>query len=139
MSNLTQPQLTDADLAILVESLKQLLSSEHGAACLDDEEDLSRVAEGVASWLLADKLALGRTSWILPRAEHYLGFDICDQFTGERIVRLVLDKTWDMTDFDYTVLQNFFWTTIGRAIKENPEIRRRLEGGGVRIDTGGGA
>lgn len=139
MSEPTQLQLTEADFTLLVESLKQLLCAQHGAACLDDEEDLSRVAKGVASWLLADKLALGKTSWILPKSEHYLGFDISDQFTGERIVRLVLDKTWDMTDFDYSVLQNFFWTTVGRAIKESPELRQRLEAGGVRVDTGGGA
>ena len=139
MSESTQPQLTSMDYTILVESLKQLLHTEHGSRCLDDKEDVACVAEGVASWMMADKLALGRRSWLLPQSEYHLGLDICDELTGERIIRLVLDKTWDMTDFDYLSLQNFFWTTIGRAIKESPELRRRLEYGGIRIDTGGGA
>lgn len=118
----------------LVDELDSFLASNHGAACMDDDEDRRRVAEGAVDWLTRSKGVMSAHG-LLPKAEYFLSFDVVDEATGERIVRLTLDKTWDMAGGDFLSLQNFFWSTIGRAIKKDRELRERLESGGVRVET----
>jgi len=59
---------------------------------------------------------------------------VVDESSGQHIIRLTLDRTREMADGDFMQLQNFFWTTVGRAIRDNPEIIRTLEAGGVRVE-----
>jgi hypothetical protein len=39
-----------------------------------------------------------------------------------------------MADDDFMQLQNFFWTVIGRSIRDNPDTIKTLEAGGVRVE-----
>jgi hypothetical protein len=135
MENQSQSiQLTEGEFNRLTAGLYGFLGENHDGACLDDEEDRSRVAEGVIGWLLSDKIRVVSPDVLLPKAKYHLGFNVVDEYTHEHIIRLVLDRTEEMEDEDFLQLQNFFWTAIGRAIRDNPEIIKALEAGGVRVE-----
>lgn len=127
-------QLTSDEFNRLIAGVDRFLEENYESVCLDDEEDRLRVATGIASWMISDKVTMESPEKILPKARYHLGFNVVDEATGEHIVRLILDRTREMADGDFMQLQNFFWTTIGRAIRDNPEIIHRLELGGVRVE-----
>lgn len=127
-------QLTEGELDRLVNDLNDFLEGSHASACLDDDVDRYRVALGVVKWLHSDKTKEMSPTILLPKAKYHLGFNVVDEYTHEHIIRLVLDRTEEMEDEDFLQLQNFFWTAIGRAIRDNPEIIKALEAGGVRVE-----
>ena len=127
-------QLTEGEFNRLVHDLNDFLEARHTSACLDDDVDRYRVAFGVSEWLFSDKTKEMSPTILLPEAKYHLGFNVVDACTHEHIIRLVLDRTEEMEDEDFLQLQNFFWTTIGRAIRDNPEIIKALEAGGVRVE-----
>lgn len=128
-------QLTEQEFTNLVHGIEEFLATEYGSACLDDQEDCFRVATGLASWMISDKVKLMSPEKLLPKAKYHLSFNVVDELTETHIVRLTLDRTDEMSNIDFLALQNFFWTTIGRAVRDNPDIRRSLESGGIRVDV----
>lgn len=140
MENQYPVQLTSDEFSKLVFGLEEFLASDYGGSCLDDTDDRLRVATGVASWMISEKVELVSPERILPKAKYRLGFDVTDEATGEHVIRLILDRTREMEDGDFLQLQNFFWSTIGRAIRDNPDVVRTLRLGGVHveIDPAGG-
>ena len=127
-------QLTSAEFERLVSGLDIFLAEQYESSCLDDEEDRLRVATGIAAWMISDKITLESPKAILPKAKYSLALNVIDEPTGNHVVRLLFDRTREMADGDFMSLQNFFWVTIGRAIRENPEIIKTLEAGGVRVE-----
>jgi hypothetical protein len=136
MENQSQSiQLTEGEFNRLAAGLCGFLEENYDGACLDDDEDRSRVAEGVIGWLLSDKIRVVSPDMLLPKAKYHLSFNVVDELTETHIVRLTLDRTDEMSDVDFLTLQNFFWTTIGRAVRDNPDIKAALESGGIRVET----
>lgn len=135
MENQSQSMpLTDDEFNKLVRDLNDFLGEKYDSACLDDDVDRYRVASGVARWLLSDESRVASPEVLLPKAKHLLSFNVVDEVTRTHIVRLVLERTKEMEDGHFLQLQNFFWTTVGYAIRDNPEIIRALEAGGVRVE-----
>lgn len=136
MENQTQTiQLTSTEFDKLVVGLCDFLATDYASSCLDDEEDRIRVATGVVAWMLSDKVDLVSPERLLPKARYHLCFNVVDELTNTHVVRLTLDRTDEMSDVDFLNLQNFFWTTIGRAVRDNPNIKTSLESGGIRVET----
>lgn len=136
MDQQNQPlQLTHDEFSRLIHGLETFLEENYSSCCLDDPEDRLRAATGIASWMISDKVTLESPEKILPKAKYHLGFNVVDEATGEHIVRLVLDRTREMADGDFMQLQNFFWTVIGRAIRDNPAVVQTLQAGGVRVEV----
>ena len=136
MENQSQSiQLTEDEVNRLVNDLNNFLEDNHASACLDDDLDRYLVALGVVKWMLSDKTREMSPDMLLPRAKYHLSFNVVDELTETHIVRLTLDRTDEMSDVDFLTLQNFFWTTIGRAVRDNPDIRAALESGGIRVET----
>lgn len=130
-----QAGFTAEEISTLIYGLGLLFESEQcSSLCMDDDEDRGTLAGIVAHWLLSDKVQLQSPEKILPKAKYHLGFNVVDESTGEHIIRLVLDRTREMADGDFLQMQNFFWSTIGRAIRDNPELIRTLEAGGVKVE-----
>lgn len=130
-----QAGFTAEEISMLIFGLGRLFEQEEcSCLCLDADEDRGQLAGVVAHWLLSDKTQIMSPEKVLPKAKYKLGFNVVDESTGEHIVRLKLDRTREMVDGDFTQLQNFFWTTIGRAIRDNQEIRQILEAGGVWVE-----
>lgn len=127
--------LTVDDFERLTDDLEAFLADNHAAACLDDEADCRAVAEGVADWMVSDKVTVVSPDILLPKAKAHLCLNIVNEVTGEHIVRLTLNRTQEMADGDFLQLQNFFWSTIGRAIRDNPAVIRTLQLGGVYVET----
>src|SRR5512137_2203087 len=124
---------TAEDIAQLITGVGQFLQEE----CDDydfSDEDRGDLAGRLAHWLLRDKTLTISPEKILPKAKYKLAFNVVDEPTGDHIIRLVLDRTKEMADGDFMQLQNFFWVTVGRAIRDNPEIIRTLQAGGVRVE-----
>ncbi len=119
----------------LVKNLDEFLAVNCDGACLDDTQDRWAVAHGVAHWLTSDKAAMISPEMLLPKATYRLCLDVTDEANKEHIVRLTLDRTHEMADGDFLQLQNFFWSTIGRAIRDNPEVTRMLRLGGIQVET----
>jgi len=137
MENLSDNRagFTAEEISMLIMGLGQLFESEQCCSlCMDSEQDRGSLAGITAHWLLSDKTQLMSPEKVLPKARYKLGFNVVDESSGEHIIRLTLDRTREMADGDFMQLQNFFWTTIGRAIRDNPEIIRTLEAGGVRVE-----
>jgi hypothetical protein len=135
MDQMDQSVTTD-EYNQLRDGLEELLGTNHGAACLDDEEDCQRVATGVADWLMLDKTFMASPERFLPKALHRLRLNIADEITGEHIIRLTLDRTREMEDADFLRAQKVFWSVIGRAILDNPEVIHTLQSGGVCVEVG---
>jgi hypothetical protein len=133
--NDNQAGFTAEEISSLIFGLGQLFESPQCASlCLDDDEDRGTLSGIVAHWLLSDKVQLQSPEKILPKAKYHLGFNVVDEATGQHIIRLVLDRSREMCDGDFLQMQNFFWTTVGRAIRDNPDIIKTLEAGGVRVE-----
>lgn len=130
-----QAGFTSEEISSLIYGLGRFLEEECSSLCLDDEHDRGTLAGKLAHWLLSDKTQLQSPEKILPKAKYRLGFNVVDEATGEHIVRLILDRTREMADGDFMQMQNWFWCVIGRYIRDNPEIRRTLEAGGVSVET----
>jgi hypothetical protein len=122
------------EISSLIYGLGRFLDEECSSLALDNDEDRGTLAGKLAHWLLSDKTQLESPEKILPKARYHLGFNVVDEATGEHIIRLILDRTKEMADGDFLQLQNFFWVTIGRAIRDNAEIQKMLEAGGVRVE-----
>lgn len=134
MGEMEKP-LTVDELGQLTDGLEEFLATNHASACLDDDEDCRAVAEGVANWMVSDKVTVMSPEILLPKAKFHLCLNVVDEVSGEHIVRLTLDRTQEMEDGDFLQLQNFFWSTIGRAIRDNPEVIRTFQLGGVHVET----
>jgi hypothetical protein len=130
-----QQGFTAEEVARLIGGLGRFLEEQCDGLCCDSDEERGELAGKLAHWLLSDKTMLMSPEKILPKAKFKLAFNVVDEPTGEHIIRLVLDRTREMADGDFMQLQNFFWCTVGRAIRDNPEIIRILEAGGVRVET----
>jgi len=52
---------------------------------------------------------------------------------NDHVVTLQLKRHSGMTPGDLAQLQNFLWCQIGQAIRDDADLRRRLEIGGVRV------
>jgi len=138
MENQSQSQsmsLTEDEFNKLVCDLNDFLCDRYDGACLDDDVDRYRVASGVARWLLSDEARVASPEVLLPKAKYHLSFNVVDELTKTHVVRMTLDRTDEMSDVDFLNLQNFFWTTIGRAVRDSADIRRALESGGIRVET----
>jgi hypothetical protein len=48
---------------------------------------------------------------------------------------MTLKREGFMTTGDFLKMQNFFWTTVGKAIRNSPAIIDILRGGGVIVET----
>jgi hypothetical protein len=66
------------------------------------------------------------------RAKDFFEFKIYGA-QNQHIVTLRLRKREVMTLGDTTQMQNFLWTQVGYAIRENEELRRTLSLGGVEV------
>lgn len=66
------------------------------------------------------------------RAKEFFQFQIYGA-NHEHIVTLRLRRREGMTIGDMGQLQNFLWTQLGRAIRNNEELRRDLGHGGVEV------
>jgi hypothetical protein len=116
-------------------ALRGFLEEECSSLCLDDADDRETFIDKLAAWLLKDKTVDMTPEDLLPKARYCAGINIMDEVTGERIVKLLLYRSEMMTDGDFLQMQNWFWSTIGRAIRDNPELAQTLRVGGVIIDT----
>jgi len=130
-----QAGFTSEEIGSLIYGLGRFLEEECSSLALDDEHDRGTLAGKLAHWLLSDKTQMQSPEKILPKAKYRLGFNVVDEATGEHIVRLILDRSREMADGDFMQMQNWFWCTIGRYIRDNPEIRATLRAGGVTIET----
>jgi hypothetical protein len=66
------------------------------------------------------------------RAKEFFEFGIY-QADDSHIVTLRLRKQEGMTIGDTTQLQNFLWTQVGQAIRDNKELQRTLRHGGIEV------
>ena len=66
------------------------------------------------------------------RAKDFFEFSVYNA-QHEHIVTLRLRRQEGQTIGDMAQLQNFLWTQVGLAIRDNEELRRRLEYGGVEV------
>jgi hypothetical protein len=133
--NDNQAGFTAEEISSLIYGLGRFLEEECASLSLDDDHDRGTLAGKLAHWLLSDKTQLQSPEKILPKAKYRLGFNVVDEGTGEHIIRLLLDRTREMADGDFMQMQNWFWCTIGRFIRDNAEVRQVLEAGGVFVET----
>lgn len=131
--NDNKADFTAEEISRLIYGLGNFLEEDCADLELDDEQR-GALSGKLAHWLLSDKAQLMSPDKILPRAKYKLGFNVVDETTGDHIIRLTLDRSREMADGDFLQLQNFFWTTIGRAIRDNPEIIKSLRAGGVLVE-----
>ena len=115
--------------------LSRFLDETCASYALDNDADREEVASRVAHWMVRQQVVEATPEMFLPKAKYKLGFNVVDEVTGERIIQLVLDRGNQMTDGDFLQMQNFFWCTVGRAIRDNPEIINTLRAGGIDVDT----
>jgi len=127
-----------AQILLLGDALFHLLSERFSSYCLDNEGERADLSVALAEWLIvADKTTEITQQITLPRAKSRVGFNVVDEVTGKRIVYLELERDRMMTDGDFLQLQNFFWTTIGLAIVDHPEVIRTLQAAGIKVTRGG--
>jgi hypothetical protein len=119
----------------LQSELSRFLDESCADFALDNDADREEVASRVAHWMVRQKTVEVSPEKLLPKAKYRLGFDVYDETTGEKIIKLLLSRDEQMTDGDFLQMQNFFWCTVGRAIRDNPEIIQTLQAGGIEVDT----
>lgn len=119
----------------LQEALSRFLDESCASFALDNDADREEVSARLAHWMVRQQIVEASPEKFLPKAQYRLGFNVVDEQTGERVVRLLLSKGAQMTDGDFMQMQNFFWCTVGRAIRDNPDIIRTLRAGGIEVDT----
>jgi hypothetical protein len=129
-----QSRFTQDELVRLIAGIGQFLENECSDLCCDDEADRGTLSAKLAAWLLQDKSIQATPELMVPKATYKLAFNVVDEPTGEHIIRLTLDRSREMADGDFLQLQNFFWVTVGRAIRDNPEVIRTLQAAGVRVE-----
>lgn len=66
------------------------------------------------------------------RAEVFWEFSIYDA-NNEHVVTLRLRRKEGMTRGDMGQLQNFIWVNLGQSIRNDMELRKTLELGGVEV------
>lgn len=125
---------TAEEISQLIAALGFFLEQECSSLCMDDEEDRGTLAGKLAAWLLKDKNITVSPEKLLPKARYLLSFNVVDEATGTHIIRLTLQRAKEMTDGDFMQLQNFFWVTVGRAIRDNADIIRTLNAGGIQVE-----
>ena len=130
-----QAEFSAEQFLALQEELSRFLDESCSSYALDSDADREEVASRVAHWMVRQQVVEASPEKLLPKAKYKLGFNVVDEITGERIVQLILDRGSQMTDGDFMQMQNFFWCTIGRAIRDNPEIINTLRAGGIDVDT----
>lgn len=138
MTSQTPPELQHTyltEIEALRDGLARFMAESCASLCLDDDQDRETAAEKIAHWLFHTDSLDANPERILPRARYKLGFNVVDEVSSERIVRLTLSRKSEMTDGDFLQMQNFFWVTIGRAIRDNPEIIKILQAGGIDVET----
>ena len=59
------------------------------------------------------------------KAQNFFQLSIYDP-KGEHIISLRLQRQPGMTIGDMAQLQNFFWMTLGRAVRSNEEMKKHL-------------
>jgi hypothetical protein len=122
------------DLGEVIPRIDRFLEEECPHCCMDDDEDRSFVAAKLAEWLLDNSPPLELTKEkLLPKGRYRCGFNVVDEASGEHIIAVILHRDHQMTDGDFMQMQNWFWTVIGRAIRDNPDIIQTLRAGGVEI------
>lgn len=119
----------------LQEVLSRFLDENCADLCMDNDADREEASSRIAHWMVRQQIVEASPEKLLPKAKYRLGFNVVDEQTSERIIKLVLNRDDQMTDGDFMQMQNFFWCTVGRAIRDNPEIIRTLQAGGIEVDT----
>lgn len=119
----------------MVDMLEQELSVKCSCRCMDSDEDRIAVAKVVVDYITRGREIDTSPEKLIPKAAYKLGFQVVDETTGERIVKILLDRTPDMTDGDFMQMQNFFWTAIGRSIRQDKELLQTLAAGGILVST----
>jgi hypothetical protein len=119
----------------LITALSMFMDESCASLCMDNDHDREEAAHRIVHWLFKDKTLEMSPEQMLPKANYKLGFNIVDEVSGERIVQLLLERDRQMTDGDFLQMQNFFWCTVGRAIRDNPDIIRQLRAGGIDVNT----
>jgi len=127
-------QFSAEEMAQLIAALGYFLEKECNTLCMDDEEDRGTLAGKLAAWLMKDKNITVSPEKLLPKAQYFLSFNVVDETSGDHIIRLVLKRAREMTDGDFLQMQNFFWVTVGRAIRDNQDIIRTLNAGGIVVE-----
>lgn len=138
MMDTDQQEYTMAAFEGLRSALSDFLEQECSSLCLDSPTDRHIFLDRLVAWLLKEKTFEGTPEQLLPKARYRAGIRIVDEVTGEHIVTLILQRTTYMADEDFMQLQNWFWATIGRAIRDSQDLARTLAAGGVMVDTGSG-
>lgn len=103
---------------------------------LSDVLDRELFVDSMTAWCLKEKTVEMTPEQMLPRAKYRVGINIVNELSGERIVKLLMDRPLDMSDTEFLQLQNWFWATIGRAVRDNKELAEELELGGVSVIKG---
>lgn len=67
-------------------------------------------------------------------AQNFFQLSIYDPH-GVHVVSLRLQRQQGMTIGDMAQLQNFFWVTLGRAVRSDEEMRRHLAHAGFEVLT----
>lgn len=133
-----QQEYTMAAFEGLRTAMSKFLEEECSSFCLDSPADRHHFLDKMVAWLLKDKVFEGTPEQLLPKARYRAGIRIVDENSGEHIITLILQREGEMTDGDFMQMQNWFWATMGRAIRDNPDLAKTLCAGGVEIDTGSG-
>jgi hypothetical protein len=122
----------------MVSLMDKFLAEHCGSRSLDDTTDRWATAEQLIEFLNAGREVGLSPEELIPKAAYFLGFQIYDESVRppQKIVKLMLHRTPDMTDNDFYQMQNFFWCTVGRAIRDNPDITQSLRAAGIIVTTG---
>lgn len=117
--------------------LSRFLAENCASQCLDNDEEIESVSGKLAHFLLTPGQEIEMNpDQLLPKAVYRMGLTIVDEAKGQKICKLMLRRTPDMTDGDFLQLQNFLWVTLGKAVVENKQLRRTLELAGVIVEDG---
>lgn len=117
--------------------MDKLLADYCGTRCLDDSGDRWATAEVLIEFLNSGREVSMSPERLVPKAAYHLGFQVYDETKKppEKVIKLVLHRTPDMTDGDFYQMQNFFWVTVGRAIRDSPDIIQTLRAAGIIVTT----
>lgn len=131
MEHNEQPRATLTELA---DSMERFLAENFDGMCLDNNYERTKIAQAVTEWLHGDEGVLVSQHIPLPKAKYRTSFNVVDEAEGKHVVRLVLDRSEQMSDGDFLSLQNRLWCIIGYFIRDDPDVIRALHDIGVRIE-----
>lgn len=80
----------------------------------------------------ADKVDEIEEGLLGPRAKEFFQFSVYSS-RDEHIITLRLRRREGMTIGDMGQLQNFLWTQVGYAIRENKDLQNTLRHGGIEV------